>query len=169
MSRLDTHIAQKIAQRDAIDLAARWLVGRPGVIVEFGLGNGRSYSHLTERFSGYEVFCFDERDVAHPRSRPPADHFYRGRFETVLADPAVHARFTGRVILAHLDVGWGGPDDETLPEFLANRIHPWLLPGAVVLSDLDLTLDPAWGLAGVDTTGAVERAAWYHVYRRHGG
>jgi hypothetical protein len=87
----------------------------------------------------------------------------------VLADPAVHARFTGRVIVAHLDVGWGGPDDETLPELLVSRIHPWLLPGAVVLSDLDLTLDPAWGLTAVDTTGAVQHAAWYHVYRRHGG
>ena len=40
MSQLDVHIEQKIAQRDSIDLAARRLAGRPGWIVEFGLGRG---------------------------------------------------------------------------------------------------------------------------------
>src|SRR5262249_28378985 len=59
MSRLEFHIAQKVAQRDAIDRAAERLAGLDGVIVEFGLGHGRSYSHLVARFPGHEVFCFD--------------------------------------------------------------------------------------------------------------
>jgi len=37
MSRLDSHIRQKIAQRDSINLAAQWLAGAHGVILEFGL------------------------------------------------------------------------------------------------------------------------------------
>src|SRR3990170_724683 len=114
VSHLDSHIRQKIAQRDAINLAARWLADRDGLIVEFGLGNGRSYSHLVERFPGREVFCFDRRDAAHPRSRPPADHFYPGEFAEALADRSVHARFAGRVILLHVDVGCGGPEDNVL-------------------------------------------------------
>ena len=166
MSRLDSHIHQKIAQRDSVNLVARWLAGRDGVIVEFGLGNGRSYSHLAERFPGNEIFCFDRLNKAHPRSRPPEDHVYLGELAEVLANPAVHARFRGRVILAHLDLGSGGPEDDVLPEFVIDRIHGWLQPGAVVLSDLDLTLDPAWQLERVDTTGQVEYAERYYVYRR---
>jgi len=168
MSRLDSHIRQKIAQRDAIDLAARWLANRDGLIVEVGLGTGRSYSHLAERFPDREIFCFDRRDVAHPRSRPPADHFYIGELAEVLVDPALHRRFAGRVLLLHLDLGSGGPEDETVPEFVVERTRDWLAPGAVVLSDQDLALLPAWGLEPVDTHGQVQHAERYHVYRRHG-
>lgn len=169
MSRLDSHIRQKIAQRDSINLAAQWLARDDGLIVEFGLGTGRSYSHLLERFPGREVFGFDRRDIAHPRSRPPVDHFYLGEFADVLADPAVHARFAGRVILLHLDLGSGGPEDEVLPEWVVEQTHPWLRPGAVVLSDQDLTLAAAWRLAPVDTRGQVQHADRYRVYRRHAG
>ena len=169
VSRLDSHIRQKIAQRDAIDLATRWLGDRAGLIVEFGLGTGRSYSHLVERFPGREIFCFDRRDVAHPRSRPPAERFYIGELTAVLADPALHHRFTGRVMLLHLDLGSGGPEDETLPELVLERTHGWLAPAAVVLSDQDLTLDAAWRLEAVDTRGRIEHADRYHVYRRPDG
>jgi S-adenosylmethionine-dependent methyltransferase len=165
MSRLDSHIRQKIAQRDSIDLAARWLGDASGWIVEFGLGTGRSYSHLVERFPRCEVFCFDRRDVCHPRSRPPADRLYLGEFATLLADPALHARFAGRVVLLHLDLGSGGPEDETAPEMVADATRGWLRAGAVVLSDQELTLQPAWRLERVDTAGAVQYPARYFVYR----
>jgi hypothetical protein len=39
----------------------------------------------------------------------------------------------------------------------------------VVLSDQDLTLEPAWQLERVDTTGQVEHADRYYVYRRRAG
>lgn len=168
MSRLDSHIQQKIAQRDSIDLAARWLARRAGVVVEFGLGNGRSYSHLCVRFPDHAVFCFDRRLAAHPKSRPPADHLILGEFDAILADPALHARFAGRVMLLHLDVGSGGPEDDWLPEFVVGRVHGWLTSGALVLSDLDVSLEPAWRLERVDTTGEVQHAPRYYVYRRTG-
>ena len=166
MSRLDSHIHQKIAQRDSINFAARWLAGEEGVIVEFGLATGRSYSHLAERFPGREIFCFDRMNKTHPRSRPPADHLYLGEFAHLVWDPALHARFTSRVVLAHLDVGSGGPEDDELPKLIMERIHGWLKPRALVLSDLDLTLEPAWQLERIDTTGHVEHADRYYVYQR---
>lgn len=166
MSRLDSHIRKKIAQRDCINLAARWLAGADGILVEFGLSTGRSYSHLVERFPGREIFCFDRQDETHPASRPPADHLILGEFADRLGEPALHARFLGRVILAHIDIGTGGPEDEWMPEFVMDRIWRWLKPGALVLSDQDLSLDPAWGLVRVDTAGEVEHPERMFVYRR---
>lgn len=165
MSRLDFHIAQKIAQRDCINFAAKELAATRGIIVEFGLGAGRSYSHLRERFPGREVFCFDRGVKAQVLARPPADHFYLGEFADTLADPAVHARFAGRVMLVHLDVGTGGPEDEYIPEFVVSRTYRWLQPGALVLSDQDVTLEPAWSLEAVETTSQVAHAELFHVYR----
>lgn len=166
MSRLDSHIRQKIAQRDSIDLAAAWLAGRPGMVVEFGLGQGRSYSHLLERFPDREIFCFDRGQKSEVLVRPPADHLLVGEFVDLLADPALHARFAGRVILLHLDVGSGGSEDEWIPELVVGGAQGWLAPGAVVLSDQDVTLEPAWGLEPVDTRGRVEHAERYRIYRR---
>jgi hypothetical protein len=165
VSRLDSHIRQKLAQRDAIDLAARWLGDRPGVIVEVGLGTGRSYSHLRERFPGREIVCFDRRDVCHPRCRPPADCLILGELTQVLRDPRVHARLDRRVMLLHLDLGSGGPEDETLPELVLALAHRWLVDGAIVLSDQDLSLQPEWRLARPDTTDDVQHADRYFVYR----
>jgi hypothetical protein len=166
MSRLDSHIRQKLAQRDSLNLAAAALAGVPGVVVEFGLGAGRSYSHLRERFPGMEVVGFDRHPPVNGRGAGSEGSFYRGEFAETLADPVVQARFEGRVILAHIDIGAGGPEDETVPELVMSRIHRWLRPGAFVLSDQELTLDPAWGIERVDTRGPVEHPERYHVYRR---
>jgi hypothetical protein len=166
MSRLDSYIRRKIAQRDSINLAAQWLAGEVGVIVEFGLSTGRSYSHLMERFPNHEIFCFDRVDITHPQSRPPADHLFLGEFTDVLADPSLHARFAEHVMLAHIDIGSGGPEDDVMPELILDRIHRWLKPGALVLSDQELSLEPAWQLNRVDTTGQVEHSERCFVYRR---
>jgi hypothetical protein len=165
MSQLDLHIEQKVAQRDSIDLAARRLAGRPGWIVEFGLGRGRSYSHLAERFRDREIYCFDRAHAADPGGPPPPPaRVIRGDLAVVLGDPAVQARFRGRVILAHLDLAWGDGDDATVHRLVVERTRAWLLPGAWVLSDRAVPLDPSWGLVaapGADELGHAER---YHRY-----
>lgn len=166
MSRLDSHIRKKIAQRDGINLAARWLAQEDGILVEFGLSTGRSYSHLVERFPGREIFCFDREDETHPDSRPPADHLILGEFSDVLKDPTLEARFVGQVILLHIDIGCGDPEDDWLPEFVMGQIQRWLKPRALILSDQELTLDPAWRLERIDTTGQIQHADRLFVYRR---
>lgn len=166
MSRLESHIRQKIAQRDSIDLAARWLAGEDGLIVEFGLGGGRSYSHLRERFPGREIFCFDRRVFAPPDSRPPDSHLYVGDLSLLLADPALHARFAGRAMLIHSDIGIGSPEDSVSSHALVDRVHGWLRPRGLLLCDQELSLEPVWGLEPVDVQGHVEHAHRFHVYRR---
>ena len=123
MSRLDFHIEQKIAQRDSIDLAARELAGHPGWVVEFGLGRGRSYSHLAERFPDREI-------------------------------------------LAHLDLAWGDSTDTRLHRLVVERLRGWLRPGAFVLSDRAVPLDPAWGMVPILAPDGVSYAHRFHRYRR---
>jgi hypothetical protein len=165
MSRLDAHLRRIVAQRDAIDLAARWLAGRDGIVLEFGLGSGRTYSHLVERFPRHEIVCFDAQVIEHPPPRPAPGRLVVGELPGVLATPGLAARFAGRVILAHLDLGgFGGPTP--VPGQVMACVHAWLAPGAVVLSDQELPLDPAWGLERDPAAGRVEDRARYFVYRR---
>lgn len=167
VTRLEFHIEQKIAQRDSIDLAARRLRGRPGWVVEFGLGHGRSYTHLVARFPGHEVFGFDRERGAHPGWGPPADHLVLGDLYQVLEDPAVQARFRGRVLLAHLDLARGDSPDTRLHRFVVARTHAWLLPGAFVLSDRPLEPDPAWALVPAEDAGEVAHPERFFRYVHH--
>jgi len=166
MSRLDFHIEQKIAQRDSIDLAARRLTGRPGWIVEFGLGRGRSYSHLVARFPDREIYCFDREHATNPGWGPPAERVVLGDLARVLADPAVQARFRGRVILAHLDLAWGDSTDTRLHRLVLDETRGWLLPGAWILSDRAVPLESSWGLAPLPASDEVGYAHRFHRYER---
>ena len=166
MSRLDFHIEQKIAQRDSIDLAARQLASRPGWVVEFGLGRGRSYSHLAERFPGREIYCFDRELATNPGWGPSPERVLLGDLATVLADPVVQARFQQRVILAHLDLAWGDSTDTRLHCLVIDRTRDWLLPGAWVLSDRAVALEPGWGLVPLPASDEVGYAHRFHRYER---
>jgi trans-aconitate methyltransferase len=166
MSWLDFHIEQKIAQRDSIDLAARELAGRPGWVVEFGLGRGRSYSHLAARFPDREIYGFDRELATNPGWGPPPERVVLGDLATVLADPAVQARFHQRVILAHLDLAWGDSTDTRLHRLVIDRMRDWLLPGAWVLSDRAVALEPGWGLVRLPASDEVGYGHRFHRYER---
>ncbi|HEY7140409.1 MAG TPA: class I SAM-dependent methyltransferase [Methylomirabilota bacterium] len=164
MSQLDSHIEQKIAQRDSIDLAARRLAGRPGWVVEFGLGRGRSYSHLAERFPDREIYCFDREHATNPGWGPPAARVILGDLAVVLADAAIQARFRGRVILAHLDLAWGESADTRVHRLVVERTREWLLPGAWILSDRPVPHEASWGLTPVAAADEVGHAHRFHRY-----
>ena len=78
MSRLDSFIRRLEAQRRMLDWAAAAIAGRDGLVLELGLGNGRTYDHLRERLPGRVIHVF-ERDVSpNPDSMPPADRLVEG-------------------------------------------------------------------------------------------
>jgi hypothetical protein len=52
MTRLDSAIRRLMAQRALLDWAAQDIASRPGLVLELGLGNGRTYDHLRERLPG---------------------------------------------------------------------------------------------------------------------
>ena len=140
MSRLDSFIRRVTAQRDCLNRTAELLHGREGVILELGLGNGRTFDHLRELFPDKEIFVFERKVAAHPDCLPDDRHLILGEIRETL--PGALTRLGPTVLLVHADVGSGNPEvDRQFAGFLTNVLSPCLLPGAMVLSDQDLRPD----------------------------
>src|SRR4051812_32560738 len=60
MSRLDSFIGRMTAQRDILNhIHAKGMLIEEGAVLEIGLGNGRTYSHLRELFPERRIVVFD--------------------------------------------------------------------------------------------------------------
>ncbi len=145
MSRLDSAIRRLMAQRACLDLASELLAGTPGHVFELGLGNGRTYDHLRERFPDREIFVFEKKISAHPSCIPDDGHLFLG--DVLERLPAVTERFRGAVALVHADIGSGVTEDNRrLAARISPLLSPLLAPGAVVLTDQQMTLPAATAL-----------------------
>jgi hypothetical protein len=142
MSRLDSHIRRLLAQRAVIDRAADLIRDIPGPILELGLGNGRTYDHLRERFPDREIFVFDFEIASHPDSQPDPGHFIAGDFRTTLATAG--GRIGAPAALAHCDIGSHSVErSRALAAAMAIELSPLLAPGAIVLCDQTISM-PDW-------------------------
>ncbi len=162
MSRLDSMIRRLEAQRATLNAAAARVADRPGVALEFGLGNGRTYDHLREILPGREIYVFDRQVAAHPDCIPPDDRLYLGDlFDTL---PRAVADLGGTAVLAHLDIGTG---DKAQSVALSQRAAPMvadlLAVGGVVISDQPL--DGHAAFAPLPTPDGV-RPGRIHLYDR---
>jgi hypothetical protein len=78
MSRLDSFIRRMHAQCACLDYAARLITSLPGNVLEFGLGNGRTFDHLRERLPTRDIYVFDQMLAAHAASVPDVDKLFLG-------------------------------------------------------------------------------------------
>ena len=137
LTRLDRAIRRLQAQRACLDWAAAEIAAVPGLVVELGLGNGRSFDHLRARLPDREIYVFERSVNAHPDTIPAADRLILGNIEETLLQS--RQRFAGRVALLHSDIGTG--DDARnarIAAWLGPEILPYLAPGAIVASDQQL-------------------------------
>jgi hypothetical protein len=158
MSRLDSVIRRLEAQRACLDHAARLIDGIDGVVLELGLGNGRTYDHFREILPGRDIYVCERRVAAHPACIPPDDRLLLGNmFETLPA-----ATFL-RVALAHFDAGSGhDAADRALAAGLRPLILPLLRQGGVLVTQEDMD---GPGLEALPLPAGVG-AGRYHLYRR---
>ena len=164
MSRLDSVIRRLMAQRSCLDQAVKLVGPVPGVVVELGLGNGRTFDHLREIMPEREIFVFERQINAHPASVPERRHLIIGDLRDTL--PAAAGDFAGRVALLHSDIGSGNPQhDAEMTELLSRRVAPLLAPGALVVSDR--ALDIPQTIALPLPADVVERR--YFMYRFSSG
>ena len=161
MSRLDSFIRRLEAQRACLDNAAQLIDALPGNILEFGLGNGRTYDHLREKLRARDIYVFERQVAAHPDCIPPADRLFLGDFLTAL--PKAITQLGQETALANLDIG---SSDDAASRLLATQMTPFVLqllkPGGVLISDqpvADTALEAVALPAGI-------RPGRYFLHRR---
>jgi len=134
LSRLDSFIRRLEAQRACLDHAARLIADLPGNVLEFGLGNGRTYDHLRDRLPARDIYVFDRQVAAHPDCIPPTERLFLGDFRDTL--PKAIRQLGQATALANLDIGSG---DEAASRALARIMTPQVLqllrPGGILISD----------------------------------
>ncbi|MDH3228819.1 MAG: class I SAM-dependent methyltransferase [Alphaproteobacteria bacterium] len=162
MSRLDSMIRRLEAQRACLDWAAAEVAGLPGPVLELGLGNGRTYDHLRERFPDREIFVFDRQVNAHPGCVPDDDHLFLGNVQETLRRAA--DRLGRAAALLHNDIGTG---DAARNARLASRIGPLIAdlvrPGGIILSDQQLPVALNWQEIATPDGVAAGRYCLYRV------
>jgi hypothetical protein len=162
VSRLDSFIRRLEAQRACLDRAAALICDVDGVVLELGLGNGRTYDHLRRLLPARDIYVCERLVAAHPDCVPPPERLILGDLRNTLAQ--ARGRLGGRVALAHCDVGTGdAAANLALARELAPHLPPLLCRGAVLASDppFDCPAD----LEELPLPDGVA-AGRYHLYRR---
>jgi S-adenosyl-L-methionine methyltransferase len=134
VSRLDSFIRRLQAQRACLDRAAGLVQELDGLVLELGLGNGRTYDHLRQLFPDRKIYVCERRVAAHPECIPPAELLLLGDMRDTLK--AARKLLGRQVALAHLDPATGErAESGALVAELAPLIVPLLCPGGVLVSE----------------------------------
>jgi hypothetical protein len=162
VSRLERHRNRIEAQLACLDEAIRLIAGRPGPVVELGLGKGRSYDHLVERLPGRRVWAFDRKLTCDPAIVRDHGLLVLGDFRDTLATAV--ERIGERAILIHADFGSEQPDrDAELARFLGPALEPVLARGGILVSDRALELADA---APLPLPAGIPAGRYFMVERR---
>lgn len=159
-SRLERWIDRLSTQRACLDHAAELVADVPGIVVELGLGKGRTFDHLRHIMPGREIFALDAFVHAPEDSVPDDAHLVLGDFRETL--PRFCEEHAGHAALVHADIGSASPERDRQ---LVAAIAPWIakLParGAMVIADRELALTGAAAIPKPETAGG-----WpYFLYR----
>jgi len=140
MSRLDSFIRRLTAQKQLLETVADRISGLDGCVLELGLGNGRTYSHLREILPERDIYVFDRDLACHPSCIPDSEHMIFGEIRETLA--FCGPRIKAKAAFIHADLGSGDPTtDLATSSWLSPLINKHLEADGYVLSGLPLQLD----------------------------
>jgi len=160
LTRLDKLFYRLEAQRACLGWAFDEIAFLPGIVFELGLGHGRTYDHLRTHLPDHDIYVFDREVGCIADCTPPEDRLFLGD----IADTLISAgkRFSGRVILAHADMGsYDDARNRSMSALLSRLLPAVLAPRAIVVSDLPLDLHRAQALP----LPAGAREGRYFLYR----
>ena len=163
MSRLEDLANRFLTQQAALNRAVELIEPMEGIVVELGLGKGRSFDHLRERLPGREIYVFDRELSCEPEYAPPGEFRVFGEITRTL--PAFCRQFAGQAVLVHSDLGTRHRErDMPLVEFVAENLDSLLKQGAVVASDRPMENAPWIRLPELREMECFP----YYMYRKHG-
>ena len=139
MSRLDSVIRRLQAQRSCINFAAAEINDKDGIILELGLGNGRTYDHMRGILPNHKIYVFERQVNAHLDCIPDDEYLFLGDIEDTIAKAV--KKLGKSVIMLHTDIGTGDPiRNRKLAKWLSNSLPPLLQSGAIIISDRELSI-----------------------------
>ena len=142
MSRLDSFIARMQAQRDSLNFLKPAVERLNGPILEVGLGNGRTYDHLRDLFSGRDIYVFERQVAAHPDCVPPHDRLFLGEAREAL--PRAARALGATAALIHTDLGTGDhAANMAMGAWLGPALDALAGPGGYILANQSLKV-PRW-------------------------
>ena len=100
-SLLDRMIDRLTVQRNALAWAQRAVAGHDGMVLEVGLGKGRTFDHLRHLFPPRDILVFDMWVRVPPDLTPDEDRLFVGDFQETM--PAAAERFAQAIQGAHDD------------------------------------------------------------------
>ncbi|WP_064707330.1 class I SAM-dependent methyltransferase [Rhizobium bangladeshense] len=134
MSRLDSFIRRLTAQRDILNAITELVGEMEGPVLEFGLGNGRTYDHLREKFPGRRIVAFDWEVRSYSASTPAPDDMVTGNIRD-----SGQAFLGIGAALAHADIGTGHDEiDAVTLTWLPQLMAGVLAPNGIAVSGLPL-------------------------------
>ena len=158
MSRLDSFIRRLTAQRDILNSIGQLVKDTEGPVLEFGLGNGRTFDHLRELFPNRRIIAFDREVRSYSTSTPPAQDMVTGDIrESGQAYVGIGAA------LAHADIGTGHDEiDAVTLTWLPQLVAGVLAKDGIAVSGLPLD----WpGLEPLSLPPGIKEGR-YFLYRR---
>ncbi|MDO3431764.1 class I SAM-dependent methyltransferase [Rhizobium sp. CBN3] len=134
MSRLDSFIRRLTAQRDILNAITDLVEDIEGPVLEFGLGNGRTYDHLREKFPGRRIIAFDWEVRSYSASTPEPQDMVTGNIRD-----SGQAFLGIGAALAHADIGTGHDEiDAVTLTWLPQLMAGVLAPNGIAVSGLPL-------------------------------
>ena len=154
-------IARLQTQKHYIEHAARALAGIEGMVLEIGLGKGRTFDHLRRQFPERAIVAFDRDVYALPHCVPDRRRLVLGEFQDTL--PAWLSQNRTPIALVHADIGSRDPSlDAHLARWLCERLRGQIRSGGWLLCDRPM---PVPDMEPQDLQ-AVSATAWpYYAYR----
>lgn len=141
-SRLEKLYYRLEAQCICLAWAFEQIAGHPGMVFELGLGHGRTFDHFRRYLPDREIYVFDRQVDSYPECTPDPSQMLIGDLSVTL--PMAAVRFSAQVILAHSDVGsFSSQHNSSVSGVVSANLPPALADGALVLSDLPLTIPDA--------------------------
>ncbi len=161
LTRLEKTLYRLQAQHACFAWAFEQIAGRPGIVFELGLGLGRTYNHMRRHLPDRRILAFDRKVASYPDCTPDEKDIVLGEIADTLPEAA--RQYRGQVILAHTDIGsFDREQNRRLSEMMSANLLPALAPGALVMSDLPLSIPQTEPLPLPQ--GA--RPDSYYLYRR---
>ena len=161
MSRLENLIHRFTSQKRHLDRAIELIAETQGIVVEIGLGSGRTFDHLREKLPGRELFTFDYRVETHPGCQPTKEQAILGDISETL--PPFSQSQVKKAALVHVDIGTKNrEEDKVRYASLTDSFCQLLVPGGLLISDRELFTDELTALEKFD----VDQQWAYYSYKK---